>query len=45
LENLASGDIVLSNEEVQEIHGVVSSHEIKGDRYFGLSDEQMHLWG
>jgi pyridoxine 4-dehydrogenase len=45
LENLASGDITLSAEELQEINNVISGHEVKGDRAFGLSDEQSNLWG
>jgi pyridoxine 4-dehydrogenase len=45
LENLASGDIKLSAEELREIDDVINNHEVKGDRYYGLSDEQMNLWG
>jgi len=45
LENLASGDVNLSTEELGRIDDVINSHEVKGDRYYGLSDEQMHLWG
>lgn len=44
LENLAAGDIRLSYEEVKEIDGVLESNPIRGDRYFGLSDELAHLW-
>lgn len=44
LENLEAGDIVLSEEESKEIAELLSKHEVKGDRYFGMSDEQMNLW-
>ncbi|THU84502.1 aldo/keto reductase [Dendrothele bispora CBS 962.96] len=44
LENLAAGDIVLTKEELKEISDLLAKHEVKGDRYVGLSDEQLHLW-
>ena len=44
LENLAAGDIQLSAGDIAEIKAIVEKHEIKGDRYFGLSEEAMGLW-
>jgi pyridoxine 4-dehydrogenase len=44
LENLRAGDIVLSADEVKTINEAVESHEVRGDRYFGQTDEEAHLW-
>ncbi|PCH38099.1 aldo/keto reductase [Wolfiporia cocos MD-104 SS10] len=44
LENLAGGEVVLTEEEVVEIGQIIASHEVKGDRYFG-NPERAHLWG
>ncbi|RXW18079.1 hypothetical protein EST38_g7777 [Candolleomyces aberdarensis] len=45
LENLQAGDIKLSEDDLAEVNKIINSHEVKGDRYFGKSDEEMHLWG
>jgi hypothetical protein len=46
LENIAGGDVELSSEEFSEINRVISSHEIKGGRYFdAVPDEKLGLWG
>jgi len=44
LENIQAGDIVFSQAELKEISDLLAKHEVKGDRYFGMSDEQLHLW-
>lgn len=43
LENLAGGDVVLSQEEKEEIARVLEEHPVKGGRYFG--HEVNWLWG
>lgn len=45
LENLAGGDVDLSSQDLAEINQVLTTHKFKGDRYYGLSDKDMHLWG
>jgi len=45
LENLAGGDIDLTEEDLQEINKGIETIDVKGDRYYGLSDKEMHLWG
>ena len=45
LENLQAGDIKLSEGDLAEVNKIIDTHEVKGDRYFGKSDEEMHLWG
>lgn len=44
LENLAAGDIVLTDADKGQIDKILSSHQVKGDRYFG-NDAGAHLWG
>jgi len=44
LENVAAGDIVLTDADKAEIANVLSTHEVKGDRYFG-NDDAAGLWG
>jgi hypothetical protein len=44
LENLEAGDIKLSDADLAETHKIVAGNETKGDRYYGLSDKEMHLW-
>ncbi|TFK19490.1 aldo/keto reductase [Coprinopsis marcescibilis] len=44
LENLAAGEIKLSKEDFAEITAIVEKSEVKGDRYFGKSEEAMGLW-
>ena len=44
LENLAGGDVQLTETDVAEINEVLARHEVKGDRYFGNA-EAAHLWG
>ncbi|KAH6912098.1 aldo/keto reductase [Coprinopsis sp. MPI-PUGE-AT-0042] len=43
LENLAAGNIKLSEEELHEINELIKDHDF-GHRYYG-SDEQAGLWG
>ncbi|TFK89520.1 aldo/keto reductase [Polyporus arcularius HHB13444] len=46
LENLAAGDIELTQAELDEIADIMAKHEVKGERYFGGEANQMlHLWG
>ncbi|KAE9397410.1 putative oxidoreductase, partial [Gymnopus androsaceus JB14] len=45
LENLQAGDIVLTAEESKAINDIIAKNPVVGDRYFGASDEQAHLWG
>ncbi|KAH9842658.1 aldo/keto reductase [Rhodofomes roseus] len=44
LENLAGGDVVLTEADLAEINAVLEKHEVKGDRYFG-NPAAAHLWG
>ncbi|KAH9951869.1 aldo/keto reductase [Amylocystis lapponica] len=44
LENIAAGDIVLTEEEKAEVFALMEKYSIKGDRYFG-NDAAAHLWG
>ena len=44
LENLAAGEVVITDEELSEITATLLKHEVKGDRYFG-DDAKAHLWG
>ncbi|KAJ6498132.1 aldo/keto reductase [Mycena vitilis] len=45
LENLEAGDIVLNAEELKELSEIIAKHGVKGDRGYGLTDEQSHYWG
>ncbi|KZT71736.1 Aldo/keto reductase [Daedalea quercina L-15889] len=44
LENLAGGDVQLTEADLAEINGIIAKYEVKGDRYFG-NPEAAHLWG
>jgi len=44
LENLAAGDVIFTDEELKIINEAFSRTKITGDRYFGGSDADMHLW-
>ncbi|KAH9842659.1 aldo/keto reductase [Rhodofomes roseus] len=44
LENLAGGDVVLTEAELAEVAEVMEKYPVQGDRYFG-DDEAMGLWG
>jgi len=44
LENLAAGDVVLTEQDIKDINDTIAAHTVKGDRYFG-NDEAAHLWG
>ncbi|KZT71694.1 Aldo/keto reductase [Daedalea quercina L-15889] len=44
LENLAGGDVELTEADLAEINSIIAKHEVKGDRYFG-NPETAHLWG
>ncbi|KAJ7233756.1 aldo/keto reductase [Mycena rebaudengoi] len=45
LENLEAGDVVLSAADVKEMNDVVEKYGVKGDRWFGVPEGQLHLWG
>ena len=45
MENLEAGDIKLGEEDLAEINKIVSSHQAKGDRYFGSAEMESFLWG
>jgi len=46
LENIAGGNVELSDEDLSEIDRVLSSHAVKGGRYVDtVPDEKLHLWG
>ncbi|KAJ7118630.1 aldo/keto reductase [Mycena crocata] len=45
LENLEGGEFTLSPDEVKEINGIVAKYGVKGDRYIGLPDDVLDLWG
>ncbi|KAJ7652126.1 aldo/keto reductase [Mycena polygramma] len=45
LENLQAGDIVLNAGELKELSEIIATHGVKGDRGYGLTDEQSHYWG
>ncbi|KAH9842661.1 aldo/keto reductase [Rhodofomes roseus] len=44
LENLAGGDVALTEAEVAEVAEVVVKYPVQGDRYFG-NDEAAGIWG
>jgi len=44
LENLASINVTLSQEELSEIHAILKQHQIRGDRYYGASHNSL-TWG
>ena len=46
LENIAGGNVELSSDDLSEIDRVLSSHAVKGGRYFdAVPDEKLGLWG
>jgi len=45
IENLAGGDIELTEEEKEQITKIVEEYEVKGDRYGGQDPKQIMLWG
>ncbi|EPT06153.1 hypothetical protein FOMPIDRAFT_83774 [Fomitopsis schrenkii] len=44
LENLAGGDVTLTEEDLNEITKIMNKYPVEGHRYFG-SDEAAGLWG
>ncbi|KAJ2922171.1 hypothetical protein H1R20_g14926, partial [Candolleomyces eurysporus] len=44
LENLEAGDLELSSADLAKVNAIIETAEIKGDRYYGLTDEEAHLW-
>ena len=44
MENLAAGDVQLTEADIAEINEAIAKHEVKGDRYFG-NPQVAHLWG
>ncbi|KAI0294707.1 aldo/keto reductase [Multifurca ochricompacta] len=46
LENLAGGDVELSDEDLAEIDKALETHTVKGGRYVDtVPNEKLHLWG
>jgi hypothetical protein len=46
LENLVSGDVELSTEDLAEIAQLLEKYPRKGSRYIdGPAEKQFHLWG
>ncbi len=46
MENLAAGDVELTQAELAEIDDILAKHTIKGGRYNDAVDPKMlHLWG
>ena len=46
LENIAAGDVVLSESELAEIDSILAKTPVKGGRYNDQVDPKMlHLWG
>lgn len=46
LENIAGGDVELTQEELDEIAGILEKHEVHGGRYLGgPANSMLHLWG
>ncbi|KAJ3509019.1 hypothetical protein NMY22_g16434 [Coprinellus aureogranulatus] len=44
LENLGAGDLKLSDADLAEVNNVLNSHEVKGDRQFGMDEKELNLW-
>lgn len=44
LENLASVDVTLSGDELDEIRNILSKHQVQGDRYYGAEVNAL-TWG
>jgi len=44
LENLASVNITLSHDELNEIHAILKRHQVHGDRYYGANVNAL-TWG
>jgi len=45
IENLAGGDIDLTADELADIKKTLAENPVVGDRYWGSSDKEAHLWG
>ncbi|KAI0046056.1 aldo/keto reductase [Auriscalpium vulgare] len=45
LENIAGGNITLSEAELAEIDAVLAQNTVKGGRYIDEMEPHMHLWG
>lgn len=45
IENAHSADTELTKEEKDAIWEIINTYEVKGDRYFGVGPEAVHLWG
>ncbi|KAK7463588.1 hypothetical protein VKT23_006934 [Stygiomarasmius scandens] len=44
LENLAGGDVDLTDDELKALNEAIARTKITGDRYYGGSDADMNLW-
>jgi len=44
LENLASANVTLSRDELNEIHAILKRHQVHGDRYYGANVNAL-TWG
>ena len=44
-ENLAALNITFTDDDLVSIQKVINEIPVEGDRYYGLSDRQMYLWG
>jgi hypothetical protein len=44
LENLASANVTLSQDELGEIHTILKRHQVHGDRYYGANINAL-TWG
>jgi len=44
LENLASANVTLSRDELDEIHAILKRHQVHGDRYYGANVNAL-TWG
>ena len=45
LENLAGGDVILTEEEKQEVAHILETHPVKGGRYADDPSTDALLWG
>lgn len=45
LENLAGGEVEITDEERNNLIKLITEHEVKGDRYHGADPKVLHLWG
>jgi len=44
-ENIAAGEVNLTPEDMEHIKEAMETHEVQGDRYFGVGNKGAHLWG